>query len=144
MSYTYSPFTKLRIAAAADEPSRMCSAKGCPNPWSIEAGDGKLCGAHASAPSSEWPAVTQAEIWAQTDRARETPPEQVEQPLELTRSDAFELAERLDQLRQMLRNREPLQPLGWVAALRRREQAGEPLTLAQRQMWRAAASRLRP
>lgn len=47
----------------------MCSAKGCPNAWSCDMGNGRLCTAHDRAEPHEWPAVTQKQLDAAADRA---------------------------------------------------------------------------
>ena len=56
--------------AAPEEDHRlMCTAHGCPNRWSVDDGT-RMCSAHYHAPFADWPAVTQAQQWAETDRAQ--------------------------------------------------------------------------
>jgi hypothetical protein len=47
----------------------MCAAQGCPHRWSVDAGAGKLCSAHAWAPSHRWPQITQERLDALAERA---------------------------------------------------------------------------
>lgn len=53
----------------AAESKLMCTAHGCPNRWSVDAGKGRLCSAHAWIPTKDWPAATQQQLDAQADRA---------------------------------------------------------------------------
>jgi hypothetical protein len=48
----------------------MCSAHGCPNRWSVDAGNGRLCSAHAWSEPHIWPQVTQSQLDVLADRAR--------------------------------------------------------------------------
>ena len=58
-----------RVAEEAGADQRlMCCAHGCPNRWSVDIGK-RMCSAHYAADPIEWPAVTQQQIDAQTDRA---------------------------------------------------------------------------
>jgi hypothetical protein len=47
----------------------LCIAGGCPNLWSVDAGNGRLCSAHAWADPHHWPQITQEQLDAQADRA---------------------------------------------------------------------------
>ena len=47
----------------------MCHAHGCPNRWSVDAGKGRCCSAHAWADQNRWPEITQQQ-WDETERAR--------------------------------------------------------------------------
>lgn len=69
MSYAQA---KARHDAAAEERSSplMCAAHGCPNRWTVDAGGGRLCSAHAWADPNRWPEITQAQQWDETERAR--------------------------------------------------------------------------
>lgn len=48
----------------------MCIATGCPNRWSVDAGKGRMCSAHAWSEPHQWPSVTQEQLDAETDWAR--------------------------------------------------------------------------
>lgn len=138
---TYSTaMAKLRTEADAGDQARMCAAKGCPNAWSAETGKGRLCSAHAWAEPHDWPEITQRQVWAENDRAMAYPAADEPAELPLAPVDMALLAERLDQLHQVFRSHQP-QPKAWAQALRLREERGDALTLAQRQMWRAALGR---
>jgi hypothetical protein len=52
------------------EQSLMCAAKGCPNHWSTDFGNGKLCSWHDRSPPHYWPQITQEQLDASADRAR--------------------------------------------------------------------------
>ena len=72
---SYSKSRDMRIADetlddAKDRQALMCAATGCPNRWSIDQGNGRLCSWHDRAPASQWPAVTQEQLDAEGDRAR--------------------------------------------------------------------------
>lgn len=46
----------------------MCQAQGCPNRWSVDAGSGRLCSAHAWVGRHLWPQITQEQQDAETER----------------------------------------------------------------------------
>lgn len=71
---SYSKSRDMRIADetlddAKDRQALMCAATGCPNRWSIDQGNGRLCSWHDRAPEIQWPAVTQEQLDAEADRA---------------------------------------------------------------------------
>ena len=141
MSYS-TVMARLRAAdPPAPEASRMCAAQGCPNVWSLDAGSGKLCSAHFQAEPREWPEITQRQQWLRDDRSIRFEQAPDSEPVLLTRADAAEIAERLDQLYQVMRTRRPLLTKAWARVLEQRELRGDVLTIAQRRMWRAALSR---
>ncbi len=130
--------SKSRDQRIADETLQydeklMCKAKGCPHRWSVNAGSGKLCSAHAWSDPQDWPRITREQSDAETDRAmygspaRHKPPAA---PLTLEQKRAIGA-----KLRQAMRN-----PGGrdWAYRLRDREARGEKLNQAQRTMWREA------
>lgn len=62
----------------------MCSAKGCPHRWSVDAGSGRLCSWHAWSEPHLWPRITQERLDALAERAHraqfqtpEPPPRQM-------------------------------------------------------------------
>lgn len=114
-----------------------CIAHGCPNLWSFDNGGGRLCTAHAGADPMQWPAITQQQRDAETERAiaaqqpdLATPPRAQTAPL--TREERQEVLRQLAEFRQVPPGKQ------WAVALRQVEQDGARLTPAQRQMWRAA------
>lgn len=115
----------------------MCRAPGCPNRWSVESAQGRCCSAHAWASEAQWPQITAQQQDAETQRAWERQqPAQTERAVSLTRQQKVAL---LQSVRGMCKgsNRGPRE---WAHELRRREQAGELLTQAARDAWRAAVS----
>ena len=69
-----SAFDETRDQHTADHLDRraplMCAAHGCPNRWTVDAGHGRLCSAHAWAEPESWPDITYAQQWDETERAR--------------------------------------------------------------------------
>lgn len=117
-------------AAAGDDRSLMCSAHGCPNRWSVDIGR-RMCSAHYHADPIEWPSVTEQQLWAETDRAAANafPPSPV---APLTLEQKQEVLARMQEMGRRL----PESLKAWAYRLRDREQAGEKLTLFQREAWR--------
>lgn len=121
----------LRIAdETPPERSLMCAATGCPNRWSIDRGNGKLCRWHDASPSHRWPAITQEQVDADADRIRAAgmdrpAPVPVDRAAAVQALRDFRLGPNGD-------------PRAWARALQRREEAGEKLSVAQLQMWRDA------
>lgn len=115
-----------------DERGLQCIAYGCPNRWSVDAGKGRLCSAHAWADAMQWPLISQQQTDAETERAfRAQTPKRPAPPV--THEQKLAIAQRLrDVLAQ------PANPREWAYRLRDRENAGEKLTRAQRECWRAA------
>lgn len=128
-----------RDRAIADEVQRdrhlMCSALNCPNPWTVDAGGGRLCSAHARVAPHLWPQVTQEQIDAQTQMALQgAEPKPAPKPVDYAAVREGMRQYLAKSRRQDAHNRE------WALVLRERERAGERLTQAQRAMWRAALS----
>lgn len=109
----------------------MCSAAGCPNRWSVDAGGGRLCGAHAWASPHEWPSITSEQLDAETQRAldAQTPRE----AQRFVKPDPEKLSRYLGKLSAGIRDAQR-DPRGWAKALRKRQEAGERLTQAQLDM----------
>lgn len=112
--------------------SLMCEAHGCPNRWSIDQGNGRLCSWHDRAPASQWPAVTQEQLDAEGDRARSrylpAPP--------VPRVDKRDVLQKLAEFSQRMRTSVPSRQ--WAYDMRERERAGVRLTQAQREMMHGA------
>jgi hypothetical protein len=119
-------------------PDLMCTARGCPNRWSVDAGKGRLCSAHHSVDDYPhlWPQITQQELDLEIDRAQRPRPLPA---MPLTRADKTAILLRLQATINTLRT--PSQPRDhkrWARDLMRSEEDGERLTHAQRTMWRQA------
>lgn len=128
-----------RDRRTADEPaapvSLNCAAIGCPNPWSVEAGGGRLCSAHAWIDRRDWPRATEAQNDAAIERARRRPePSRPAAPLTREQKSAI-LRGLLVTVATLGR---PSDPKAWARSLRQREESGERLTKAQRDAWRDA------
>ena len=126
-----------RIANESNtEQSLMCTAHGCPNRWAVSnGGDKGLCSAHAWSDTHLWPQITQEQCDAITGRARFA----VAKPAPAYRMTRDEKTERLLAMRDVFA--EKTDPRAWVYALKRREESGERLTFAARELWRAAMPR---
>jgi hypothetical protein len=112
----------------------MCAATGCPNRWSVDAGRGRLCSAHAWVSAGQWPQVTQEQIDAETDRAlRNAAPLAPAAPYRDIPRLRHELGRLADGMRVARSD-----PRAWARHLRDREQRGEKLTDAQRAAWRSS------
>ena len=120
-----------RIAdEAGEDRALMCAAERCPCRWTVDAGNGRMCSAHAWVDASQWPRITERLLDADLERAhRGTPPVR---PVVLTREQRIAAVAKLKNLNN------PSAGRGWAHALKSREEAGECLTLAQRESWRAA------
>lgn len=108
-----------------------CTAMGCPNAWSVSIGS-RLCSAHAWADPSQWPGITQSVLDAEADRARFGLPGRQQAVRHLSAQEKRSIGARM---------RDALSQSGgrdWAMRLRDRDQQGEPLTDAQRHMYRAA------
>lgn len=129
-----STFGSLRDKRIADEfigdTGLNCSASGCPNRWSYDAGT-KLCTAHAAAQPHDWSRVTAEQLDAQTERA-------MRRPTQPTPIRPMSKAEKVATLRDLADAFKAQPPRRWVAILQAKKDAGEYLTHAQRTMLRDA------
>lgn len=107
-----------------------CSAHGCPNRWSYDAGT-RLCTAHAGAQPHDWSRVTAEQLDAQTERAMRPPA----QPTPIRPPTHTEKIATLKNLASVFKSR-PSRV--WVADLQAKKDAGEYLTHAQRTMLKDA------
>lgn len=113
----------------------MCEANGCPNRWSVSReGSRGLCSAHAWADKHAWPRITQEQLDAETDRARaNAEPKQQAPHVSLAQKRAI-----LERLRRIDFAKHGQGGKAWAHALKARDDAGERLTIAQRDAYRAA------
>lgn len=127
-------FESFQDRKVADEygvdTSLNCHANGCPNRWSIDGGEGRLCTTHSRVPMHQWGLVTQEQQHAETERARQAQrPQLVPRPVTQAEKVAI-----LTSMQRIL----PKADKGWAHALKARQDAGEYLTASQRQMVRDA------
>lgn len=120
------------------ERTLMCSAHGCPNRWSVDGPSGRCCSAHAWAPSSRWPAITEEQQRAADQRAfertqRKAWPESMQRPRPATDAERAAMAK-------ALQGGMKARGVQWAKRLLVREERGDDLTQAQREMWRDALS----
>lgn len=130
-----------RIAddAGADR-QLLCSAHGCPNRWAVDAGNGRLCSAHAWVGRHLWPQVTQEQQDAETDRARAAMNDP--EPPAYVRRDPARLGAALAKLAQQKDPMRGFRRLQWVEQNRAgRLPSGQQMTEFQRWAWRHALRR---
>lgn len=112
----------------------MCRANGCPNRWSVSAGNGACCSWHAWADVRYWPQITQEQLDAAADRAlRRAAKANQPEPVPDVRRLRAELAKLGNAMRGSVQN-----PKRWAWLLKAREESGESLTDHQRKAWREA------
>lgn len=116
----------------------LCGAHGCPNRWAVDAGNGRLCSAHAWAGRHLWPQITQEAQDAETDRARaafDAPPPVDETP----RRDPARLGAALSRLAQQKDSLAWAKRLQWCEEKRGGKlPSGQKMTEFQREAWRSA------
>lgn len=108
------------------EDALMCGARGCPNRWTVDAGDGHLCSRHAWKKPVEWPAITE-DI--------KNAPEPTISAVEYRQISDEEKMSILRKVEEMFSQTNPKR---WAHALKEREARGERLTLFQKSSWREA------
>jgi hypothetical protein len=116
----------------------LCAANGCPNRWSVDAGQGRCCSAHAWAGKSLWPQITQEQVDAETDRARANAVAQSQPVKRLSPAEKRAILSRIAGMSDAMRLRRDESPRAWAYALRERENRGEELNDMQRDAWRRA------
>lgn len=115
----------------------MCSAHGCPNRWSVDGPNGRCCSAHAWEPSHRWPAITEAQQRAAEHRAFERTQRKA-WPEALQRVRAPTAEERAATSKALAIGGSKARGVQWAKRLLVREERGDSLTMAQREMWRDA------
>lgn len=128
-----------RIAdEAAVDRTLLCCANGCPNVWSVDAGNGHCCTAHAYASRHYWPQITQEQLDAEADRALvAAAPKHVEPAAVLSEREKRQLLMRLASVLQ-----KPKDPRAWIGRLEARARAGQQLSTVQRDALRQVHSPL--
>jgi hypothetical protein len=107
-----------------------CAASGCPHRWSVDAGAGRLCSWHAWSDPHLWPQVTQEQLEAMTEKARQH--RELVPPRALSRADKTQI---LNGLREVLKPRQGRK--GWAQRIVDRVCAGERVTPLVLKMARA-------
>lgn len=107
----------------------MCGAHNCSNRWSVDAGQGRLCSAHAWSDPMDWGRIT-SEV---NSRAlmRQTAYQEPVEPMSLDEKRYV-----LNEFKKIMAPRNDHKD--WAKRLRQRESDGEILNDIQRKMWRAA------
>jgi hypothetical protein len=129
-----------RIAADVNDLGTLrCQADRCPNRWSVshEIGEGArgLCSRHARIDPSLWPAVTQSILDDMAEDARRlaaAPPKRPSGPP--SKADRERLIAEL----RKLATPDTQGPRDWAYRLKARDEAGEHLSIAQRECYRTA------
>ena len=120
------------IEKSNEEYNRLnCIAYNCPNRWSVDAGNGRLCGAHAWSDPMDWGKITaheQSKLLIGAAKAKFEPVEPFSHE-----EKVYVLGEFKKALQAMNRD-----PKAWAHRLRDREHAGEELSSYQRKTWRQA------
>mgnify|MGYP003521364124 FL=1 len=135
---SYSKSRDMRIADetlddAKDRQALMCAATGCPNRWSIDQGNGRLCSWHDRTPANHWPQVTQEQIDADADRVMR---QYIASTTPVPRIDKLAVLAKLAEMAQRMRASMPSRQ--WAYDMRERERAGVRLDQAQREMMHGA------
>jgi hypothetical protein len=122
----------------AEDRTMLCCAIGCPNRWTVDAGQGRLCTAHARAEPTQWPWITQQQLDAQTQRALQA------QQLPLPAAPVPDRAAAAAALGELQRTLRSSSDRAWALQLRDRElhhggvlASGRRMTPFHRQAWRA-------
>jgi hypothetical protein len=117
----------------------MCSAPGCPCPWSIDFGRGRYCRWHGGRDPHEWPAITEELNRHITDTARQRAFDDGQiKPALLTRQERPAIVARMRAAAGNMMRSDGGIDLRWAHALREREMSGERLSTVQRDAWRSA------
>ena len=117
---------------SAPQANFRCAANGCPNLWSIDRGLGQNCRWHDAAETHLWPQITREQLQVVAEMARHR------EPAPVHRYTHGEKTEILQSMRVMFAAGLSRPAKQWAHALKQREEDGERLTKAQRDMWRAA------
>lgn len=124
-------FVKADVKAVEAENSEiqqtMCQAHGCPNRWMINDAKGRLCRWHHYAEPMDWPSITSQ---LRLGLAPTTP-----KPQPMAPSDSNRVRTAMAEFKSFGSGRADKT---WAYRLKEREEAGERLSVAQRNAWRTA------
>jgi len=104
--------------------SLMCGARGCPNRWSVDGGNGRLCSRHAWSQPKDWPSITES--------INRSPVEAIPQSRQISDEEKLSILRKLEQIGASD------DPKRWAKALKEREARGDRLSSFQRSAWREA------
>lgn len=107
----------------------MCQAHGCPNRWTINDSKGRLCRWHHHAEPYDWPRIT-SEL-----RLGKAPSNPITQPQISTLTP--ERRQAINEFKSFARGDRRMDR-SWAYKLKAKEEAGEKLSIAQKQLWRDA------
>lgn len=108
----------------------MCSANNCPQVWSVDGGNGRLCSAHAWASPKQWNRITDGLF---TSVARKSQPVEATPSPPLTQAEKRAIAENLAVVL-----KQPKNPKDWALKLKAKDDAGYKLSAIQKQFYREA------
>ena len=108
----------------------MCSATNCPQVWSVDAGNGRLCSAHAWASPKSWARITDGLF---TAVARKSQPIEPTPSPPLTHAEKRAIAEKMNILL-----KQPKDPKKWALDLKAKDDAGHKLSPLQKRFYREA------
>lgn len=107
----------------------MCQSHNCPNVWSVDAGNGRLCSAHAWADPIDWGRIT-----ASINARRITALNPSQKPVKPVSDE--EKRSIVNQFRRLMNEKKNFKQ--WAYNLKERELAGEELSKIQMKYWRIA------
>lgn len=117
------------VENSMDEDRRlMCAAHNCPNVWSVDGGNGRLCSAHAWAEPKHWTRITDGLFTGVGRKSQEVEPTPAPP---LTRAEKQAIAAKFAQLL-----KQPKDYKQWAHDLKAKETKGFALSLLQKKMWR--------
>lgn len=105
-----------------------CIAKSCPNNWSVDMGNGRLCHWHNASSPHLWPLITNEQRESETDRAARgprNPPQPMTHGQEVDAVDKLRIA--ADRF-----SGSPPHPHAWAHKLQAKRDRGERLSPSQR------------
>jgi len=102
----------------------MCAARGCPNRWTVDAGNGRLCSRHAWKPAVEWPSITE------DIKSAPAPTMSVAEYKKVSDEEKMAILRKVEQMFSHTN------PKRWAYALKEREARGERLSSYQKSAWR--------
>lgn len=107
----------------------MCQAHGCPHRWIINDAKGKLCRWHHYADPMDWPGITSELRMGKTP----VPGKRSEHVVPMTP----ERQRAMEELKNFMRGSNKMDR-SWAKKLKEREEAGDHLSVVQKQLWRDA------
>ena len=109
-----------------DDSSLMCAARGCPNRWSVDAGNGRLCSRHAWKEPKDWPSITES------INSAPVPTMSAAERRQISDEEKMAILRKVEQMFTHTNQKR------WAYALKERESRGERLSSFQKSAWREA------